>query len=53
MLYSDGPTPQQGITDQRNEYILSDRAVGGQVGGADAATSAQFTRGILPRREHE
>ncbi|PNH11582.1 Alpha-mannosidase 2C1, partial [Tetrabaena socialis] len=30
MLYSDGPTPRQGITAQRNEYILADTVVGGQ-----------------------
>ncbi|GLC41223.1 hypothetical protein PLESTB_001525400 [Pleodorina starrii] len=30
MLYTDGPTPRQGITDQRNEYQLAERAIGGQ-----------------------
>ncbi|EFJ52516.1 hypothetical protein VOLCADRAFT_115992, partial [Volvox carteri f. nagariensis] len=30
MLYTEGPTPRQGITDQRNEYQLGEWAVGGQ-----------------------
>ncbi|KAG2501227.1 hypothetical protein HYH03_001036 [Edaphochlamys debaryana] len=30
MLYDNGPVPRQGITDQRNEYQLAERAVGGQ-----------------------
>ncbi|KAG2432931.1 hypothetical protein HXX76_008661 [Chlamydomonas incerta] len=56
MLYLDGPTPRQGITDQRNEYMLAPAAVAGQelVFYVEMAANGMFgntTDGILPPNE--
>eukprot|EP00198_Chlamydomonas_reinhardtii_P001051 XP_001690386.1 predicted protein [Chlamydomonas reinhardtii] len=56
MLYLDGPTPRQGITDQRNEYLLAPAAVAGQelVFYVEMAANGMFgntTDGILPPNE--
>ncbi len=47
MLYSDGPIPRQGITDQRNEYMLAERAVGGQVSASGAQPAVCSTQTAL------
>jgi alpha-mannosidase len=57
MLYpADSPTPRQGITDQRNEYRLADRAVGGEALSfyVEMAANAMFGtgQGIMPPDEN-
>ena len=44
MLYLDGPTPRQGITDQRNEYLLAPAAVAGQVGPVGVVVASWLAR---------